>query len=238
MSKELNDKQIEKLVRESIQKVGRQQDKMLVEQIKGMTREEFDEILGRRKKTAEKPAAASGTRGRAAEVTVPAAGHKFMPIFRMAVAAGIVLLMILGVNRLYLGTVPQNSYATLFDKYYGSGYKAAHQKRTNETFDAGDNVKNAKGYPNTAKIIQDASEQINGHSRRELRQGTKKLENMLKRGNYNKRLEHEIHWYLGLAYLRNGREAKAREELLEVVNLNSPTHSAQAKELLQELKKK
>jgi len=64
--------------------------------------------------------------------------------------------------------------------------------------------------------------------------GIARLENLLERP-YKPELEHEIHWYLGLAYLKDNRTNKAREEFLKVIYLKSP-HSADAEKLLQQMK--
>jgi len=235
-NKELNDQQIEQLVRETAPKVIKRRDDAIIGALRNMSREEFEEMIGRKKKAT---APAEQTAAPAAPAAAPAAQtaapeqkkstFRLMTFTRLAAACAIVALIIVGIERLNLGGTAQNGYATLFNTYY------KEYTVSGETFSAGKNKLNAAGQANTASIIQDASRLINKkRSRQALHEGITSLEDLLKKP-YRRDLEHEIHWYLGLGYLKDNRVSKAREEFRKVIELKS-SHTADARKLLEEIK--
>jgi len=211
---EINDQQLEELVSEAIQNVGKRRDEALANELKKMSHEELDELLNETKQT-----------------DAPVARHaRIGTILRFAAACAVLLLVLAGIHQLNLGNTTQNGYASLFDTYYKK-YTDVDSK----TFSAGEEKLNAKGKANTAYMIQVASVLINKNSKRSLHKGTALLEKLLKELPYKPELEHEIHWYLGLAYLKDNRIEKARNEFQAVIHLKSP-HSADAKKLLEQTK--
>jgi len=270
-NRELNEKEIEKLVEEVMPEVGRQHDAEIIRELKGMTHEDLDDLLKEIQKepvdiephdpvfpedvtgstitpmaettsSTETPVA-----GATDSTEIPVAGAtdstetpvaEAKPIrsisrkwafLRIAAAIALLAVIILGIDKLNLGgTAQQKSHASLFETYY-------KEYNSGETFSARGKETNAQGKPNTAKIIQDASILINKkHSKRALHRGISRLEHLLTI-DYMPQLEHEIHWYLGLAYLKDNRVSKAKEEFQKVIYLKSP-HSEDAKYLLKKLK--
>jgi len=216
MDKELNEKEIEQLLRESMANVGKRHDEGITDALKGMSHDELDEMLGRARKESAMTESGSGKR-------------RMMTLIRLAAACAVLFVVILGIEHLNLGGVTQTGYASLFNTYY------KEYKVNDEMFSAGKEKLNANGKANTAYIIQEASRLINKkHSRKSLHKGIDLLEKLLTI-DYKQDLEHEIHWYLGLAYLKDNRTSKAREELQKVIYLNSP-HKDDAKVLLEQMK--
>jgi len=220
MNKKLSEQDIERLVREAMPAVGQRRDYEMVEAMSDLTAGELDALL------AEK----------ATVVEMPKRSRRWGTLARLAVACAVLLLVIVGIDQLKLGKTTSNGYASLFKTYYKE-YKASYAEddANNTTFSAGKNTKNKYGKENTAKILQDASRMINEkHSRHQLHKGIRTLEWLLTL-DYRSDLEHEIRWYLGLAYLKDNRVLKAREQFLLVVNMGSP-HSAEAQKLLEKTK--
>jgi len=213
-NKELNDSQIEQLVRDSMTEVGKRHDDAIVDALSEMTDKQLDELLGEKQRM---------------EIPVKTKNRsRIMTFVRLAVACAILLLIIVGIEHLNLGGTSQNGYASLFNTYY------KEYKVSGETFSAGKDKLNAHGKANTAYIIQEASRLISKkHSRQALHKGIGLLEDLLTL-QYKPELEHEIHWYLGLAYLKDNRITKARDEFQKVIYLNS-SHSADAKTLLEQM---
>jgi len=216
-TKKLNEQQVEQLVIEVMPKVGRRQDEAIYNSMKNMSPEELDQLLAEMK--AEDEAAETGeTKGK----KVP------FPFWRLAAACAALVVILAGVHYMDLGQAPGNNYARI----YKNDYKAFDES----TFNARGNTKNAYGKTNTAGIIEEASKLIcEKHSRRALHKGIDELQELLTRKNFDPALEDEIYWYLGLAYLKDNRVAKAREEFWKVVYLKSPNHAERAKEMLERL---
>jgi|GEM_PF-1054647 len=258
-NRELNEKEIEKLVEEVMPEVGRQHDAEIIEELKDMTHDDLDDLLKEIQKepvdlephdpvfpedvagstvtpmaettsSRETPVAGAtdSTDTPAAEVKPLRSTSRKWAFLRIAAAIALLAVIILGIDKLNLGgTAQQKSHASLFETYY-------KEYNSGETFSAEGDEMNANGKPNTAKIIQDASILINKkHSKRALHRGISRLEYLLTIG-YKPELEHEIHWYLGLAYLKDNRVSKAKEEFQKVIYLKSP-HSEDAKYLLKKL---
>jgi len=227
-NKELTPQQVEELARRAMKNVAKRHDEAIVNEMRNMTHEQLDELMGRKKQTA---APAAQTAAPAAQTAAPEqrkSTFRLMTFTRLAAACAVVALIIVGIERLNLGGTAQNGYATLFNTYY------KEYTVSGETFSAGKNKLNAAGQANTASIIQDASRLINKkRSRQALHEGITSLEDLLKKP-YRRDLEHEIHWYLGLGYLKDNRVSKAREEFRKVIDLKS-SHTADARKLLEEL---
>jgi len=239
-NKELNEKQIEQLVQEAMPEVGRRYDDEIVDALKGTTKEQLMQILEEVKKkepaetlVSDKPIDIDDldkeNDGTTPTAATPKKKNYVMTFLRLAAACAVLVLIIVAIERMDFGTTSQKGNATLYNTYY-------KEYVSKETFSANGDVKNPYGKANTAKIIQDASKLINDkHSRRALHNGIRRLERLLAENNFRPDLEHEIHWYLGLGYLKDNRVAKAREEFQKVIYLKSP-HSADAKELLEKTK--
>ena len=219
MKKELtnilnDDKQLESALCEAMHRVGEQRDGARINAMKQMSEDEFRQMLN--KTATEKP--------------VPRVNMFSRSMFVRAIAACACLVLVLvGINYIDMGQ--QNNpagYASLFNTYYQG------DKVNWNTFDAGDDKLNAKGHPSTAFMLENATKLMSRRDARGNHEGIRRLEYLLTL-NYKKSLEHEIRWYLGLGYMRDGQVNKARLEFRRVISLKSP-HTADAQQILQKLK--
>lgn len=226
---ELNKEQLEQLMSEAMRNVAKREDEALIDAMSNLSPDDLDKMLGK-DATAQAQAATAATAS-TSDNKKPKLGVNWMSFVRLAAACAAVILIIVGIDKLNLGNNNTTSYASLFETYY------TEYVGNDATFDAKGKTVNDNGKPNTAAILQDASKLINEkQSRIALRKGTQMLETLLKSGQSKPELEHEIHWYLALAYLKDNRIDKARSELQEVVYLKSP-HSADAQKVLAQIKK-
>jgi len=222
-NKELNDKQIEQLVDEVIPNVIKQHDDEMVSQLGKMSHEQLDELLGRKKQTTTETPTTS-------ETSAAPRRARIITFARLAAGCAVLVLILVGIDHLNLGTITPQKNAQLFKNNFNE------YKWNGQTFSAGGNTKNSRGEANTAYIIQEASKLIGEtNSRKNLNKGISYLERMITKRNFKPELEHEIHWYLGLAYLKDNRISEARDEFQKVIYLKSP-HTNDAKKLLKQIK--
>lgn len=208
-----DDKAFETLLTQTMQKVGQERDEHIMDAISQMDEEEFRKMIG-----------------------TPSEEHQksrilfLRPTIIKAIAAcAVILLVIVGINHFSLGKTDSAAYASLFNSYY-KGDQVDWQ-----TFDAGNDRLNTANQPSTAALLEHGTKLLSKKTERSTRAGIKQLELLLTL-NYKKSLEHEIRWYLGLGYMRNGDVDKAIGEFERVISLGSP-HSADARTLCKELRK-
>lgn len=198
------DNNFENLLNEALRRAGDEQDKELIETMMDLDETELRNI----------------TR----------APHKIrwhQTVYFRALAACLVLgFVIYGISQVTIVNPNQSSYATIFNEYY-------HTPNIDLTaFDAGGDRLNQNNALNTKGILEQATRLMAQPGRKSTRQGIAKLENLLKGGRYRKDLEHEIHWYLALGYVKEGQTAKAKEQLRMI-----PTSSYHKEESIQLLRK-
>lgn len=155
--------------------------------------------------------------------------HWFQTVYFRALAACLVLgVIIYGVSQVTVVNPNQSSYATLFNEYY-------HMPNIDlTTFDAGGDRLNSNNALNTKGVLEHATKLIAQPGRKNTKQGIAKLENLLNGGNCRKDLEHEVHWYLALGYVKDGQIENAKKQLNLIPN--SSYHKKDANKLLAELK--
>ena len=203
----------ESVLEQAMAKVGLERDNKRIDAIKKMEEDEFRMML---ESLNDKPQA---------KIT-----RSIRPILIRAIAACAVFAVLIGgIHYINLGSTDSAAYASLFNTYY-KGNQVDWQ-----TFDAGDDRLNTANQPSTAALLERGAKMLSMKTDRSTRDGIKQLEHLLTL-NYKKSLEHEIRWYLGLGYMRNGDIDKAISEFERVISLNSP-HSQDAAELCKKLKK-
>ena len=202
--KDKND--FEELLNEALTRAGNEQDNELMRAMMDMDEEELRNITMAPRKT-----------------------PWYQSAYFRALAACLVLgVVVFGLSRVTIVNPNQNSYATLFYEYY-------HSPNIDlTTFDAGGDRLNQNNALNTKGILEQATQLMSKPGRKNTRQGIAKLENLLREGNYKKDLEHEIHWYLALGYVKDGQIANARKQLRLIPG--SSSHKDDALRLLKELK--
>lgn len=203
----------EQLVSEAVNNIGVKRDKAMIEHIGGMTHEELDQLLHPKRKR---------------RATI-------MTIVRLAAACAAVLVIIIAVGQLDLGGNTRYGNASLFNTYY----KEYRMDAT--SFDAAGDHINAMGGKSTAAYIEEASTLINKkHSKHDLRRGITLLERLLTY-NYKPSLANEIHWYLGLGYLKDNRTDKAKSELRMVIDLEKArainVHTSDAQDIIRQMER-
>lgn len=200
------DNNFENLLNEALRRAGDEQDKELIETMMDLDETELRNI----------------TR----------APHKIrwhQTVYFRALAACLVLgFVIYGISQVTIVNPNQSSYATIFNEYY-------HTPNIDLTaFDAGGDRLNQNNALNTKGVLEQATKLIAQPGRKSTKQGIAKLENLLNEGKYRKDLEHEIHWYLALGYVKDGQIEKAKKQLRLIPR--SSHHKKDANKLLSELK--
>lgn len=212
MDKQQENNYFEQIVSEATHNVGSHRDRKLIEGIGELSHEDLDKLLPPRRK-------------RAKEIR--------MTIFRLAAACIVVAIVIVGIGHLYIGRNVQHASASLFNTYY------KEYKMTSTSFDAAGDRINALGGKSTAAYIEEASTLISKkHSKHDLRRGIHLLERLLTY-NYKVSLANEIHWYLGLGYLKDNLNDKAKAEFRIVVELERSqgisVHSRNAQDIIRQM---
>ena len=196
----------EDILTEAIRRAGVEQDKELLESM--MTMDEAD------MRSLAKP---------------PRKVRWHQTVYFRAMAACLILgVVIYGLSQVSIVNPNQTSYATIFNEYY-------HTPNIDlTTYDAGGDRLNQNNALNTKGVLERATKLIAKPGRKSTRQGIAKLEDLLKGGKYRKDLEHEIHWYLALGYVKDGQIENAKQQLKLIPN--SSYHKQDANKLLSELK--
>lgn len=205
-----DDRQFEALLRQAMSNQGRKKDNEIISSLRDMTEEQLMESLS------------SPT---SSQATKPKFDWYKSVAFRAAAACIIFAVCLFGISRIDFGRSDQNQYASLFNTYYND------QAVDLQLFQTGGDNYNVAGGKSTAKILEEASRDLKSNSNRKVARGIAKLENLLTL-NYKKSLAPEIHWYLGLGYLKQGRVELARKEMETVVAFGK-AHADEAKSLLE-----
>lgn len=214
MDKQKESQAFERFLTQSVDNVGRQRDNALLGQIGSMSHDELDYILHAQPVRRRTPV---------------------MTIVRLAAACVAIAVIITIVGHIDFGISTQYGNASLFNTYY------REYKVDNAAFNVtGDRINNLGG-KNTAAYIEEASILINRkHSKHDLRRGITLLEQLLTYG-YEPLLAHEIHWYLGLGYLKDNRMNKAEREFRTVIELEKTqgksVHCLDAKKIIRQMRK-
>lgn len=196
----------EDILTEAIRRAGVEQDKELLESMMAMDEDDMRSLA--------KP---------------PRKVRWHQTVYFRAMAACLILgVVIYGLSQVSIVNPNQTSYATIFNEYY-------HSPNIDlTTYDAGGDRLNRYNALNTKGVLERATKLIAKPGRKSTRQGIAKLEDLLKGGKYRKDLEHEIHWYLALGYVKDGQIENAKQQLKLIPN--SSYHKQDANKLLAELK--
>lgn len=205
------DQAFEQLLTQAVQNVGTHRDRALIKSLGYMTHEQLELMLRPQQRR----------------------GSTLMTLARLAAACAVVAVIIVAVGRLNFGGNTQYENASLFNSYY------KEYNVSNATFDAASDRINTLGGKSTAAYIEEASILISKkHSKHDLRRGIALLEQLLTYG-YKPELAHEIHWYLGLGYLKDNRTDKVKSEMLTVIELEKTqainVHSKDAKKIIKQI---
>ena len=211
-----DDKEMDMLLGEAMRNVARKRDEKLIDEIAAMDEDEFRRALAISKMQTTK---------------IKPFWWRVVhsPITRVAAAVIVCALVIWGVTFISFPPSTQPAYASMFNAYY-------HDFKV-EQYEAEGNLANPKGYKSTEGMIKEASVLLSKTSHRSTRKAIEKLERLLyKIDDRKKEYDSDAHWYLGLAYLKNGEKQKAVEQF-EIVKALNNKHVAEASDLLKKLEK-
>lgn len=226
-----NDEQFEQALGVAMENVGKERDQKTVDSIKSMTEDDFRAMLDGMKDDdilVELPPVAADENPESGKV-VPLWKRTYMRV----IAACIVAILVIGLaNKVNISTGSEQ-YASLFDRY--GNFNALTEKRLAE-YKIGDNKRiNGKGAKTTAAILEESAKCICTGNISETKEGVEKLKELLLL-NYKPSLAPEIHWYLGMGYLKLNQPNDAKIELEYVKNAGK-THAADAATVLTEMEK-
>ena len=195
--------------------VGDRRDRAIVSSVSRMSEAEFKAMLSE-----------------PGDAVAPDKGRRRARVYlmiRLAAACAVLMLVLVGINYMNIGKSTRST-ASMFNDYYKTSYNIK-----SAPFDARNDKVNVQGRRSTASYLEESSKMICSHNIREVRKGVKELEKLLTWG-YKPELSHEIHWYLGLGYLKDNRIDDAMEQFHIVCDLNSP-HKENAQKILRRLKR-
>lgn len=223
----INDEsQFEHSLEELMEMVGKERDQKIVDSVKNMGEENFRAML-------------SGMRGKPLHVDLPDVDDtdstKVVPLWRRTylkvIAVCAVALLVIGVAYKVDFNPSANQSALLF-KTYGS-FDGLTQKKL-EVYKIGDKKRiNGKGGKTTAAILEESAKKICDSNLREAKEGVAELKELLTL-DYKRSLAPEIHWYLGMGYLRLNMPKDAKIELKYVEKMKG-AHASEATDVLKKI---
>lgn len=217
--------QFEQVLGTAMESVGKERDQRTVNSMKAMSEDDFCAMI-------------SGMRGKDIHVELPDGDEeaKAIPLWRRTyvrlIAACIVALLAIGIVQKIDISTGSNQYASLFETY-GSFNELT--KKQLEEYKIGDNKRiNKKGGRTTAAILEESAGLICNGNISDTRNGVQQLKELLVLKECKQSLKPEIHWYLGLGYLKLNMPTEAKYELEIVKNTQSP-HASDAAEVLKKI---
>lgn len=222
-----DEKQFEQVLGVAMENVGIERDRKTVESIKNMTENDFRAML-------------DGMKGDDIHVDLPVAAAalesgKVVPLWKRTymrvIAACMLVLVVVGVVRNVDLNTGSNQYASLFDTY--NNFNEQTRQHLTE-YKIGDNKRiNGKGAKTTAAILEESAKLICLGNVKDTKEGVRKLKELLTL-NYKPSLAPEIHWYLGMGYLKLNMPTEATYEL-ELVKKANSTHASEAAKILEQI---
>jgi len=219
-----DEKQFENVLETSMEKVGKKRDQNILGSINNMKEDDFSKMI-------------EGLKGDDIHVELPdtdGEDGKVVPLWRRTyiklIAACVVAICLIGIANQFNLSAGDNQYASLF----GNNGKFDKIEKQLQEFKIGDNRRvNGKGGRTTAAILEESAEKICDGNVRETKEGVSKLKELLTL-NYNPALESEIHWYLGMGYLKLNQPTDAKIEL-EYVKKRGGVHANEASSILKQI---
>ena len=222
-----DDEQFEQALGVAMENVGKERDQKTVDSIKNMTEDDFSAML-------------AGMKDDDIQVELPGIDEpvkgKVIPLWKRTyirvIAACLLLVLVVGVVRNVDLNTGSNQYASLFDTY--NNFNEQTRKHLTE-YKIGDNKRiNGKGAKTTAAILEESAKLICTGNVSDTKEGVQKLKELLTL-NYKPSLAPEIHWYLGMGYLKLNMPTEATYEL-ELVKKAHGAHASEAADVLKKMK--
>lgn len=214
-----DEKQFEQVLEVAMDNVGKERDKQIVSSIQNMSEDDFSAMI-------------TGMKDDDIQVELPV---KVVPLWKRTymrvIAACLLLVLVVGVVRNVDLNTGSNQYASLFDTY--NNFNEQTRKHLTE-YKIGDNKRiNGKGAKTTAAILEESAKLICTGNVSDTKAGVQKLKELLTL-NYKPSLAPEIHWYLGMGYLKLNMPTEATYEL-ELVKKANGAHASEAAKILEQI---
>lgn len=214
-----DEKQFEQVLEVAMDNVGKERDKQIVSSIQNMSEDDFSAMI-------------AGMKDDDIQVELPV---KVVPLWKRTymrvIAACLLLVLVVGVVRNVDLNTGSNQYASLFDTY--NNFNEQTRKHLTE-YKIGDNKRiNGKGAKTTAAILEESAKLICTGNVSDTKAGVQKLKELLTL-NYKPSLGPEIHWYLGMGYLKLNMPTEATYEL-ELVKKANGAHASDAAKILEQI---
>lgn len=223
-----DEKQFEQVLEVAMDNVGKERDKQIVSSIQNMSEDDFSAMIaGMKDDDIQEEIAAAATAKPGTSKTVPLWKRTYMRV----IAACLLLVLVVGVVRNVDLNTGSNQYASLFDTY--NNFNEQTRKHLTE-YKIGDNKRiNGKGAKTTAAILEESAKLICTGNVSDTKAGVQKLKELLTL-NYKPSLAPEIHWYLGMGYLKLNMPTEATYEL-ELVKKANGAHASDAAKILEQI---
>ena len=221
-----DDEQFEQALGVAMENVGKERDQKTVDSIKNMTEDDFSAML-------------AGMEDDDIQVELPGIDEpvkdKTVPLWKRTyirvIAACLLLVLVVGVVRNVDLNTGSNQYASLFDTY--NNFNDQTRQHLTE-YKIGDNKRiNGKGAKTTAAFLEESAKLICTGNVSDTKEGVQKLKELLTL-NYKPSLAPEIHWYLGMGYLKLNMPTEATYEL-ELVKKAHGAHASEAAKILEQI---
>lgn len=219
-----DEKQFEQVLEVAMDNVGKERDKQLVGSIQNMSENDFSAMI-------------AGMKDDDLQVEIPGIDTpKVVPLWKRTyirvIAACLLAFVVVSVVRNVDLNTGNNQYASLFDTY--NNFNEQTRKHLTE-YKIGDNKRiNGKGAKTTAAILEESAKLICTGNVSDTKAGVQKLKELLTL-NYKPSLGPEIHWYLGMGYLKLNMPTEATYEL-ELVRKANSVHASEAADVLNKMK--
>lgn len=218
-----DEKQFEQVLEVAMDNVGKERDKQIVSSIQNMSEDDFSAMI-------------AGMKDDDLQVELPGIDEpKIVPLWKRTymrvIAACIAAIIVISIAQYVDVNTGSSQYASLFDTY--NNFNEQTRKHLTE-YKIGDNKRiNGKGAKTTAAILEESAKLICTGNVSDTKAGVQKLKELLTL-NYKPSLAPEIHWYLGMGYLKLNMPTEATYEL-ELVKKANGAHASDAAKILEQI---
>ncbi len=218
-----DEKQFEQVLEVAMDNVGKERDKQIVGSIQNMSEDDFSAMI-------------AGMKDDDLQVELPGIDEpKIVPLWKRTymrvIAACIAAILVISIAQYVDVNTGSSQYASLFDTY--NNFNEQTRKHLTE-YKIGDNKRiNGKGAKTTAAILEESAKLICTGNVSDTKAGVQKLKELLTL-NYKPSLGPEIHWYLGMGYLKLNMPTEATYEL-ELVKKANGAHASEAAKILEQI---
>ncbi|MCQ2245002.1 MAG: hypothetical protein MJZ32_12190 [Bacteroidaceae bacterium] len=219
-----NEKQFKQVLETAMENVGKERDQQIVGSMKNMNEADFCAMIANMK-------------GDDIHVDLPGIDQPPVAIplwkrtYMKVIAACIAAILVISLAQYVDVNTGSSQYASLFDTY--NNFNEQTRKHLTEYKIGDDKRINGKGAKTTAAILEESAKLICTGNVSDTKAGVQNLKELLTL-NYKPSLAPEIHWYLGMGYLKLNQPSDAKIELQSVKNAGK-AHASEAAKVLEEI---